>query len=358
MGAVLGPRSAGLDANNVVYRTNFSDGCADSRLSQSTTGHVRQKQASYNSGSANGVAAHYVKGQKEMGCRALWKEVTRVSKGQKLGDKGGIASSEVTVENLLKSLAKLEPHEPSIEAIETSLSYQDSSATAAFLKELCKQGGIKRAVEIFDWLRALPPNHELARLCDLYTYTTMISQCGTRQQLRRALELVAEMRSRGIQANVRTFSALMNVCMKANELDLVQDVYQQMLDEGCTPNLVTHNILIGVCVKKGDWEESLEILAQLEKQVCLHCHTHLMSFTLRSIWFGFILIGFDMKKGERKKSIAILAQLEKQVHLHCHTHLMSFTLVSMWFGFILIGVYMKKDERKKFIAILAQFKRQ
>lgn len=66
----------------------------------------------------------------------------------------------------------------------------------------------------------------------------MISQCGSHQQLRRALELVAEMRSRGIDCNVHTYSALMNVCIKANELDLAQDVYKQMLDEGCSPNLV------------------------------------------------------------------------------------------------------------------------
>jgi pentatricopeptide repeat protein len=71
-----------------------------------------------------------------------------------------------------------------------------------------------------------------------YTYTTMISQCGSHQQLRRALELVAEMRSRGIDCNVHTYSALMNVCIKANELDLAQDVYKQMLEEGCSPNLV------------------------------------------------------------------------------------------------------------------------
>lgn len=39
-------------------------------------------------------------------------------------------------------------------------------------------------------------------------------QCGAQQQLRRALELVAEMRSRGIPCNVHTYSALMNVCIK------------------------------------------------------------------------------------------------------------------------------------------------
>ncbi len=112
-------------------------------------------------------------------------------------------------------------------------------------------------------------------------------QCGSQQQLRRALELVAEMRSRGVQCNVHTYSALMNVCIKGapprprrppclaralsgrahalsagefgkrgrekgrnvgvllprpaagNELDLALDVYRQMLAEGCTPNLVS-----------------------------------------------------------------------------------------------------------------------
>ncbi len=39
-------------------------------------------------------------------------------------------------------------------------------------------------------------------------------QCGGHQQLRRALELMAEMRSRGIEANIHTYSALMSVCVK------------------------------------------------------------------------------------------------------------------------------------------------
>ena len=68
--------------------------------------------------------------------------------------------------------------------------------------------------ELFDALRALPPDDNLSRLADLYTYTTIISQCGGHQQLRRALELVAEMRCRGIEANIHTYSALMSVCVK------------------------------------------------------------------------------------------------------------------------------------------------
>jgi pentatricopeptide repeat protein len=45
-------------------------------------------------------------------------------------------------------------------------------------------------------------------------YTTAINNAGQVQQLRRALELVGEMRARGIPCNVHTYSALMNVCIK------------------------------------------------------------------------------------------------------------------------------------------------
>lgn len=107
----------------------------------------------------------------------------------------------------------------------------------------------------------------------------MISQCGSHQQLRRALELVAEMRSKGIECNVHTYSALMNVCIKANELELAQDVYKQMLDEGCTPNLVTYNILIDVYVKKGQWEEAVKVLDTIEKQVWGWCFCWLVGRT-------------------------------------------------------------------------------
>jgi len=124
----------------------------------------------------------------------------------------------------------------------------------------------KRAVELFDWLRGLEDGHELGALCDVYTYTTMVSQCGSHQQLRRALELVAEMRSRGIKCNVRTFTALMNVCIKASEMDLALDVYHQMLREGCTPNLVTYNTLIDIYGKTGQWSKAVEVLDTLDRQ--------------------------------------------------------------------------------------------
>ena len=56
----------------------------------------------------------------------------------------------------------------------------------------------------------------------------MIALCGQRQSLRLALELVAEMRSRGVVCNVHTYSALMNTCIKCGELELALDVFNQL----------------------------------------------------------------------------------------------------------------------------------
>ena len=46
---------------------------------------------------------------------------------------------------------KLGPQEAAVPAVEQGLAHLDSSALAALLKELSKQGQIRRAVEVFDW---------------------------------------------------------------------------------------------------------------------------------------------------------------------------------------------------------------
>jgi len=121
------------------------------------------------------------------------------------------------------------------------------------------------------WFRGLPATHDLAQLCDIFTYTTMISQCNSHHQLHRAMELVAEMRSRAIPLNVHTYSALLNVCLKANELELSEDVYARMLAEGVTPNLVTYNTLLDIYNKTGRWLDALSVLELLQHQVCRMC---------------------------------------------------------------------------------------
>jgi len=221
----------------------------------------------HNGGGAKGAAAAAAAAAGNQGYRRLWQQVTAINRGGRLGEsEGGKHFTEATVEDLLEVVRRLPAEASAVQAVAQGLYSLDSGALAALLKELNKAGHARRAQEIFDWLRSLDPTNDLSSLCTTMTYTTMISQCGTQQALRRALELMAEMRSRGVQCNVHTYSALMNVCIKANELDLALDVYRQMITEGCAPNLVTYNTLIDVYGKTGAWEEAVAVLDLLESQ--------------------------------------------------------------------------------------------
>ena len=199
------------------------------------------------------------------GYRKLWQQVTNVSKGGRLSNQRQ-SSGDTTVEDLLEIVLALPSELPSVPAVMNGLHSLDAGALAALLKELNRNRCTQRAQEIFDWLRQLESVHPLSHLCTTMTYTTMISQCGAQHALRRAMELMAEMRSREISCNVHTYSALMNVCIKAGELELALDVYKQMLNEGCTPNLVTFNTLIDVYGKTGQWEEAIAVLDAVEEQ--------------------------------------------------------------------------------------------
>lgn len=205
--------------------------------------------------------------RKSHGYRKLWEQVTKVKVGQELGKGTAGDFSDMTVEDLVKIVSKLTPKESAVHAVCQGLYYLDSSAMAALLKDLCRKGLSSRAVEIFEWLRKLEQSHELRPLCDVYTYTTMVSQCGSHQQLRNAMELMAEMKTRGIKCNVRTYTAFMNVCIKVNEIDLALDVYRQMLQENITPNLVTYNTLIDIYGKKNELDKAIEVLDTLDSQV-------------------------------------------------------------------------------------------
>lgn len=204
--------------------------------------------------------------RKGHGYRKMWEQVTQVGSGREIRQ-DTFALSEVSVEDLVRKVLGLTVEEPVGPAVAAALTYLDSRALAALLKELAKCGRISRAAELFDWLRTLPTCNELAGLCDVYTYTTAISLCGQRKDLRRALEMMAELRARGVVCNVHTFSAFMNVCTKCGELQLAVDVFGQMGVEGVVPNVVTYNTLIDVYGKLGDWGKAVEVLEIARQQV-------------------------------------------------------------------------------------------
>ena len=75
------------------------------------------------------------------------------------------------------SCQSLSHNSPIPDGIYQALFHFDSRAASLLLKDLSKAGLGYRAMEIFDWLRALDVSHPLRHLCDVYTYTAMISLC-------------------------------------------------------------------------------------------------------------------------------------------------------------------------------------
>ena len=216
---------------------------------------------------SHGSFESHANNNRSKGYRKYWNQVTTVNKGARNSNSRRHADGgDTSVEGLLEVVLQLPPEMSTVPAVANGLHSLDAGALAALLKELNKNRCSHRAQEIFDWLRKLDSDHPLSALCTTMTFTTMISQCGAQHALRRAMELMAEMKQRKIQCNVHTYSALMNVCIKAGELDLALEVYNEMLNEGCTPNLVTYNTLIDVYGKTGQWEEAIGVLDAVEKK--------------------------------------------------------------------------------------------
>ena len=81
-------------------------------------------------------------------------------------------AGQLSVEDLIIIVQRLPPGMSPIPAVAQGLHSVDSRACAAFLKDLSKVGLPHHAITIFDWLQSLPPENDLARLCDVFTYTT------------------------------------------------------------------------------------------------------------------------------------------------------------------------------------------
>ncbi|CAK0784210.1 hypothetical protein CVIRNUC_007414 [Coccomyxa viridis] len=170
------------------------------------------------------------------------------------------AANAVELKRIIEGL----PLETSaVAAVEWRLGQLEPSQFAALLTELARDNHAFRAWQLFDWVRTLPEGHSLQRLCDANTYSTMITLCGPWQQLRRALQLVAEMRSRSLECGIQAYSALLHAAVKCGETDLAVDVYGQMKGEGMPRERTIHVTMIEMFVKLGRVSDALAALGEL-----------------------------------------------------------------------------------------------
>ena len=128
-------------------------------------GRSRGKGAFPSRGRGRGRGAGFDRGRRNV--RRGWNAAD-----ERLAEEEGLSVEEVV--SLISGLPQGH-HIP--ETAYQALFQFDSRAAALLLKDLSKAGLGFRAVELFDWLRKLEEGHPLHSLCDVYTYTAMISMC-------------------------------------------------------------------------------------------------------------------------------------------------------------------------------------
>lgn len=229
----------------------------------------------------------------------------------------------MTIEELVQFLQGLSRSQPIPDSAYQALFHYDSRATASLLKELSKAGLTSRAAELFDWLRKLEPGHPLHSLCDVYTYTAMISMCIYQQAVDRAIKLAHEMADRGVERNVHTYTALMNVCIKCGKCQLALETYHQMRQDGCTPNVVTYNTLIDVYGKMQQWEQAVKVLTLMKNEVSQHAflaRPYVVNITATAAFAGCVSLWH----------ISFYPASQQHVAVNSVLHFSSWELVPCW----------------------------
>lgn len=141
----------------------------------------------------------------------------RTPRGGGPGSARGVRLAEPPpVDDLIACIRHLRPCDDLGEAAASLLRLFDGRSVATAIKELAKSGLADRSAQLFDWLAGLPAGHELAHLADVYSYTAAISNCVPRQELDRAMRLMAAMGDRGVERSVHTYTSVMNVCIKVH----------------------------------------------------------------------------------------------------------------------------------------------
>jgi pentatricopeptide repeat domain-containing protein 1 len=179
----------------------------------------------------------------------------------------GANQDALTVEQCLALIQKLPKAQRVPDRIYRALYHFDSRVLSLLLKDLSKAQLSYRAVEMFDYLRSLEHGNLLTSLCDVYTYTAMISMCIYQQDSDRAMELMEDMRYRNVERNVHTFTALMNVCIKCGKHTVALEIYDSMRAANIAANVVTYNSLVDVYGKLGQWEKAAHVLHMMKGEV-------------------------------------------------------------------------------------------
>ena len=120
----------------------------------------------------------------------------------------------------------------------------------------CRQD-YKRALALLDEMRGsrVLPN--------VFHYSAAISACEKGGQWQRALALLGEMRAARVVPDVITFNAAISACEKGGQWQRALALLDEMRAARVAPNVITFSAAISACEKGGQWQWALALLDEM-----------------------------------------------------------------------------------------------
>jgi pentatricopeptide repeat protein len=134
----------------------------------------------------------------------------------------------------------------------------------------------QEARRLFDRMRAKGPKP------DKFTYNTMLTHYGRRQDLRSAAEIFRYMEEDGQDPDVYTFSTLLSTLLKLGREDARDFVFNAMRSYGVKANSATMTTLITDQIRNGgkdNIQEALELLKTMEAHQDKNMHPNEITYT-------------------------------------------------------------------------------
>ncbi|XP_022643135.1 pentatricopeptide repeat-containing protein At1g09820-like [Vigna radiata var. radiata] len=97
-------------------------------------------------------------------------------------------------------------------------------------------------------------------------FTGSVKGLCRNQNGRAAKDLLNEMLTYGLKADVITYNILIDGCCKDNESSKAEKLLGEMLNVGVEPNHITYNTLMDGYCMEGNVKAALKVMTQMEKE--------------------------------------------------------------------------------------------
>merc|ERR1719421_601329 len=98
---------------------------------------------------------------------------------------------------------------------------------------------------------------------DLITFSTLVKGYSQTGDVRKALALKQELKSRGLKCDEIMYNSLIDGCAKANEFEEGLRVFEDMLQTGVPPSNITFSILVKLYFEAGKVQEAFQLVEEM-----------------------------------------------------------------------------------------------